>query len=138
MLQFNGFVMPVSNYDLPLWGSWVRPVSLKTWFGVRGALALMGGVQYRECVIQVTISGMLQFTLHEIFAEICAQLQELGAGGTLDVNGTLYTKCIFMGWTPDAPAFYDGSGQHKWVQMGKLSWMQIRGESWLAPQLNRA
>ena len=118
--------MPVAVHGTPNWSPWARPVSIKTWFGVKGALTLVGANTVRECTTEVTLTNYASYQLMEYDIQVMVVYTDNALSGTLNFDGILYPKCLFLGYEQSAPAFYDGSGQHGWTQFGRLRWLQIR------------
>ncbi|MCA9010360.1 MAG: hypothetical protein KDB01_11465 [Planctomycetaceae bacterium] len=127
MIVHADYTFPVVLYGTPLWSPWQRPISQKTWFGVSGALTLVGAFQTRECVVEATLTNYALFAQIETASDGMASAAELPLYGRLVFSPSVfYERCLFLGWEPNAPPFFDGSGQHGWTQMGKLKWQQTR------------
>lgn len=126
MIIQGAFTYPVALNGTPLWSPWVRPVSLKTWYGVRGALSLVGALQTRDCTVEATLTNFATLALFETAHQYMVDQLDNVLTGTLSIDDILYPRCLFLGWEPSAPAFYDGSGLHGWTQFGRLKWQQTR------------
>ncbi len=126
MIYHNTFTVPVALHGSPLWGNWARPLSQKTWFGVKGALTLVGANQLRECTVEATLTNFELYDMLETATALMVAATDDALKGTLNIDGINYPKCLFLGWEPSAPAFYDGSGLHGWTQFGRLKWQQTR------------
>ena len=124
MIAWNNINFLVKNHGAPFCGPWNRPISLKTWFGVTGSLAVLGKVTHREITVEATLSGFRLNGQLEDAVEQMATLLNRGGNGLLVIDGVRYPKCTFMGWEASAPPFYCGTGVNFWTQFGKLSWLQ--------------
>ena len=80
----------------------------------------------REGVVEATMTNYASRYLLEVAQETMDAQLNAGLNGTLYIDGVYYTKCLFLGWEVNGPAFYDGSGQHGWTQMGRLRWQRTR------------
>ncbi len=118
--------MPVAVHGTPQWGPWARPVAVKTWYGVKGALALVGANTTRDMSTDCTMTNYPLYELLEQDIQTMVIYTDNALSGTLNFDGILYPKCLFLGYEPGAPAFYDGSGEHGWTQFGRLRWLQMR------------
>ena len=119
-------IIPVEVHGTPYWSNWHRPTSVKTWYGVAGALTLVGANTLRECIIEATMTNYPTYVNFENALSIMVNATDNALKGTLYIDGIPYPRCLFFGWEPSAPAFYDGSGAHGWTQMGRLRWQQTR------------
>lgn len=127
MIIQERFTFPVTYHGAPLWGPWARPISQKTWFGVKGSLSLVGALQTRECEVDATLTDHVSFFSLEVATEKMVNQLDEALKGTLNFGSSItYPRCLFLGWEPSAPAFYDGSGLHGWTQFGRLRWQQTR------------
>ncbi len=126
LIVHEDFTFPVACHGTPLWGAWARPISHKTWFGLTGALTLTSPSQIREGVVEATMYGFAtRFALEASQQEMDMRM-DAALSGTLLIDGVYYPRCLFLGWAPSSTAFFDGSGQHGWVQMGTLRWQMTR------------
>jgi len=126
MIIQGSYTFPVALHGMPLWSPWMRPVSLKTWFGVRGALSLVGALQTRECTVEAVLTNFATVELMETAHQGMVDQLDNALQGTLSFDGILYPRCLFLAWAQIAPAFFDGSGLHGWTQFGRLTWEQTR------------
>lgn len=126
MIIHNRYQFPVALHGTPVWSPWARPVSLKTWFGVKGGLTLVGANTVRECSLEATLMNfaslqLLNVALNSMDDQLDACLQ-----GTLNIGGVTYPRCLFMGFQQGEPAWYDASLVHGWIVRGRLVWQQTR------------
>ena len=126
VIVLNTFTFPVAVHGTPLWSNWQRPTAIKTWYGVKGALTLVGANTVRECIVDGTMTNYPTYTNMENANETMLAALDAALKGTLNIDGIQYPRCLFLGWEPSAPAFYDGSGQHGWTQFVRLKWQQTR------------
>jgi hypothetical protein len=127
MIVHDEYTFPVAFHGTPLWSPWVRPIAQKTWYGVSGALTLLGSQQTRECVVEATLTNFAQFAQIEVAADAMAAQAELPLTGVLWFSETVfYERVLFLGWEPNAAPFWDGSNFHGWTVQGKLKWQQTR------------
>lgn len=126
MIVHDTTTIPVAVHGLPLWSNWHRPTSVKTWYGVAGALTLVGANTLRECVVEGTLTNYPTLVNFENAQTVMVEATDNALKGTLNIDGIQYPRCLFLGWEPAAPPFWDGSGQHGWTQFGRLRWQQTR------------
>ncbi len=126
MITQSAFTFPVALHGTPLWGNWARPTSIRTWFAVKGALTHVGANTVRECVVEGIMTDYPTFANLENANETMVDALDNVLKGTLSIDGIEYPRCLFLGWEPSAPAFYDASGQHGFTQFLRLRWQQTR------------
>ncbi len=126
MIIHDTTTIPVAVHGIPVWSPFQRPVSTKTWYGVAGALTLIGANTVRECVVEATMTNYPTLVNFENAVTVMVNAMDNALRGTLYIDGIPYPRCVFFGWEPAAPPFYDGSGQHGWTQFGRLRWVQTR------------
>ncbi len=124
MIVHADFMFPVANHEAPLCGPWIRPRSVRTWFGVIGSLNILGRLSHREITVGATLSGFDTNVNLEVAVQTMANAMDFGLSGTLTIDGIQYANCVFLGWEPSDKPFYCGTGVNKWTQFGKLTWHQ--------------
>jgi len=116
--------MPVAYHGLPSDGVFNRPIAVQTWWGVTGALTLVGKNQTREFSVDATMTNFATYALFLAAKLTMVSAMQAALYGNLTINGALFNQCLFLGWEPVAPLFFDGSGFHGWTEMGRLKWQQ--------------
>jgi len=82
-----------------------------------------GGVTTRILSVEVTFRGYS--TEAALRLAVATTQSHVMDNGTLTVDGINWPQSAFLGFSPAAPPFKDGSGKHGWVQMGTFRFLQI-------------
>ena len=127
MIVMNDYVFPFVIHGNPFYSHFERPLSVATWHGVIGAQIRAGRAKTREITIDVTLSDINTELLYNNIRRSLELKLDQGLYGELIVDATRFPKTLFMGYAPDAPHFWDGSGVHGWTQFGKLKFLNIAG-----------
>ncbi len=97
--------------------------SIQTWWGTTGAAVKYGGVTTRILSVDVTFRGYS--TEAALRLAVATTQSHVMDDDDLIVDGINWGQSSFLGFTPAAPPFKDGSGKHGWVQMGTFRFLQI-------------
>jgi len=128
------FDIPVQYSQLPEIQPYNRPMAVRSFWGLVGAQVLLSKNTVRELTFDVTITDKASLqALMNVVAQFDTSLND-GDSGDLTANGITYPNCIFLGFFPSGPAFYDPSG-HDYTQFGQVKFLQV-GE--VAEQENNA
>lgn len=126
MIIHNRYQFPVALHGTPSWSSWNRPTAVRKWFGIKGALTVVGANTVRQCALEATLMNFPSMQLLNIALNSMDDQLDNCLQGTLNVDGITYPKCLFMGFEPGEAPFYDASGVHGWIIRGRLLWQQTR------------
>jgi len=98
--------------------------SVQTWHGVTGAAVMFGGQTTRIISLKVTFGGFASESL--LRGHVATVQSHIFDNGTLVVDSISWPLSALLGFDPDAQPFLDGSGTHGYIQMGTLTFRQIR------------
>lgn len=92
-------------------------------WGLAGAAVHYSRPTVRELSMECTFLNYVSESALRSSVFTIQQLQ--GLDGSLAANGVTWPNVAFLGFQPSQEPFWDGSGQHGWVQAGQLRFRQI-------------